>query len=206
MFDITDAQCNHEDNTASCMVCFAKKRVINLKMARGRAETCRQEKQCKEHLSNKNIKHVVFHYISLYFTYISLYFTYIFCDSQQHKSDVSPESYRTTSHLVPPSKVILLSKWRQHAGTVYQTTRYPIQNRCCQNIDRHNIRPRDPNCRRCPTSVDPLYFRNRPTSLTPPHPVVYPTCSYKRWYSKPKPAKNALGCLIQAIEGCRRKW
>jgi len=37
------------------MVCLAKKKVINLKMARGKAETCRLEKVCKNILVIKTL-------------------------------------------------------------------------------------------------------------------------------------------------------
>ena len=48
-----------------------RKKVINLKMARGRDETCRWEKLCKNILVIKTLKSCVW-----------LYFTYIFCVSR----------------------------------------------------------------------------------------------------------------------------
>jgi len=81
-------------------------------------------------------------------------------------------------------------------GVPYQIAAVKTSTLTMQNRDRQG----GPKCRLCPTSVDPLRFRNRPTSLFP-HTVVYPTCSYKRRYSKPKPATSALGCLMETIEG-----
>jgi hypothetical protein len=60
---------------ANCMVCLAKEQVINLKMARGKAETCR-EKLCKNILVIKTL---------------NKFCLTTFCYSIQHNGDVAPE-------------------------------------------------------------------------------------------------------------------
>lgn len=87
------------------------------------------------------------------------------------------------------------------------TCRYHLPNYTVSHIkspmsqyrpSQHNTKTAQggPQCPLCPTSVDPLHFRNRRTSLFP-QPVVYPTSSYKQCYSKPKPATSALVYLMQ---------
>jgi hypothetical protein len=46
---------NHTISVANCMVCLVNKKVINLKMAHGRAETCHWEKLCKNILVIKTL-------------------------------------------------------------------------------------------------------------------------------------------------------
>jgi hypothetical protein len=52
--------------TANCMVCLAKKKVINLKMARGKAETCR-EKLCKNILLITTLNNFFDYILPIYF-------------------------------------------------------------------------------------------------------------------------------------------
>jgi len=79
---------SHTISNALALLIVCKQKVINLKMAQGRAETCRWEKPCKNILVIKTLNNCVW-----------LYFTYIFCDSIQHNRDVTPESYSETSSL-----------------------------------------------------------------------------------------------------------
>jgi hypothetical protein len=64
---------NHKISFANSMVCVAKKKVNNLKMARGRAETCRWEKLCKNILVINTLNKLCLTIFYLYF--VILYIT-----------------------------------------------------------------------------------------------------------------------------------